>query len=413
MNNTEDDRQPHGGTAPPARRRRGWRRGSGGVRKRGAAFYIRYYAWDPEKRKRCRIEELTTAKSATEARDILNERLGDKAKGVMPAAVSKTRLGELFQDMRRDYENKKQRIDVIEGRWKHLEAFFGDERVKLITTDRVDRYVEVRRKKGAAEQTIGNEIAVLRRMLNLGVKRRKVAKGSLPEFPTIKAENVRAVFFDDDEFDRLLEALPEEIADTRDVGNDWLLPFVVLARWTGMRRNELLRLEWRSVDLKTGAVTLAPFTTKNKDPRTIYLPPEAYAALKMWDEHTRGLERERGVEAGRTIARVFHRRGDPIREFPYDVWHAACKRAKLGGRRILHDFRRSAARSYRRAGVSEGVIMQIGGWRTRSVFERYNIKNQRDLQEAASQVGQFRKEQLREQGQNQPEQGQTGTLSKR
>jgi hypothetical protein len=133
----------------------------------------------------------------------------------------------------------------------------------------------------------------------------------------------------------------------------------------------------------------------------------------MWDEHTRGLERERGVEAGRTIARVFHRRGDPIREFPYDVWHAACKRAKLGGRRILHDFRRSAARSYRRAGVSEGVIMQIGGWRTRSVFERYNIKNQRDLQEAASQVGQFRKEQLREQGQNQPEQGQTGILRKR
>jgi hypothetical protein len=177
-----------------------------------------------------------------EARDILNERLGDKAKGVMPAAVSKTRLGELFQDMCRDYENKKQRIDVIEGRWKHLEAFFGDERVKLITTDRVDRYVEVRRKKGAAEQTIGNEMAVLRRMLNLGVKRRKVAKGSLPEFPTIKAEDVRAVFFDDDEFDRLLEALPEEIADPRDVGNDWLLPFVVLARWTGMRRNELLRL---------------------------------------------------------------------------------------------------------------------------------------------------------------------------
>jgi hypothetical protein len=63
---------------------------------------------------------------------------------------------------------------------------------------------------------------------------------------------------------------------------------------------------------------------------------------------------------------------------------------KLVGRRILHDFRRTAARSYRRAGVSEGVIMQIGGWRTRSVFERYNIKNQRDLQEAAVLVAQLR-----------------------
>jgi integrase len=253
----------------------------------------------------------------------------------------------------------------------------------------VDRYVDIRRNEGAAEQTVGNEIAVLRRMLNLGVKRRKVAKGSLPEFPTIKAQNVRTVFFDDDEFDRLLEALPEEIAETRDVGNNWLIPFVVIARWTGMRRNELLRLEWRSVDLKTGALTLAPFTTKNKDSRTIYLPPEAHAALKMWGEHTRAFERALGVEAGRTIGRVFHRRGQPIRQFPYDVWHAACKRAKLGGRRILHDFRRSAARSYRRAGVSEGVIMQIGGWRTRSVFERYNIKDPRDLQKPRLRSGSF------------------------
>jgi hypothetical protein len=79
------------------------------------AYYIRYYAWDSEKRKRCRIEELTTAKSVTEARDILNERLGDKAKGVTPTAVSKTRLGELFEDIRRDYVNKKQRLDVIDG----------------------------------------------------------------------------------------------------------------------------------------------------------------------------------------------------------------------------------------------------------------------------------------------------------
>jgi integrase len=50
------------------------------------------------------------------------------------------------------------------------------------------------------------------------------------------------------------------------------------------------------------------------------------------------------------------------------------------------DFRRTAARAYRRSGVSEGVVMKILGHKTRSMFERYNTKNEEDLREAAEAV---------------------------
>jgi hypothetical protein len=53
---------------------------------------------------------------------------------------------------------------------------------------------------------------------------------------------------------------------------------------------------------------------------------------------------------------------------------------------VLHDLRRSAARNMRRYGVDEGVIMQIGGWKTRSVFERYNIISEADITEASSKI---------------------------
>lgn len=44
--------------------------------------------------------------------------------------------------------------------------------------------------------------------------------------------------------------------------------------------------------------------------------------------------------------------------------------------------RRSAARELRKAGVHENVIMDIGGWKTRSMFDRYAIVNNDDKRRA-------------------------------
>jgi integrase len=356
------------------KKRSGWKRGQGTVRKRWNVWWIRYSISGK------RIEEKTDAKNATAARNILNERLGQVAKGETPAAVSKVRLAELYADVEADYRNKGQDLETLALRWKHLEPVFGADPVRTITHARMQNYVNVRQAEGAAKATIKNEVAALRRMLRLGYRNRKVAQ--LPPFPEIEVNNMRGVFFEDDEYDRLLKALPILVAEGRDVGNDWLAPFLTVARWTGARRDELLNLERRQIDLDAGKVTLDPGTTKNVDGRAFYLPAEALAALKEWDEKTRELEHDRGI----IVRHVFHRHGEPIRVFPYDLWHAAVMKAGIAGRRIVHDFRRTAARSYRRSGVSEGVVMKILGHKTRSMFERYNIKNEDDLREAAVAV---------------------------
>ena len=40
----------------------------------------------------------------------------------------------------------------------------------------------------------------------------------------------------------------------------------------------------------------------------------------------------------------------------------------------------------RRAGIDELTIMRLGGWKTRSMFDRYAIVDSRDLAEAQQQL---------------------------
>ena len=46
-----------------------------------------------------------------------------------------------------------------------------------------------------------------------------------------------------------------------------------------------------------------------------------------------------------------------------------------------------------RAGVPEKVVQQIGGWKTRSVFDRYNVVSARDFREAGERLERYQQEQ--------------------
>jgi integrase len=184
----------------------------------------------------------------------------------------------------------------------------------------------------------------------------------MPVFKLPRPRNARSGFFEEGEFAAVLLELP---ADVRDL--------VQSLRATGWRRDEGRLLPWAAVDREKGTIRLEESRSKSGKARVFpfALAPTLKTLLDARWEARGGLF-------------VFHRNGAPLGEGAIrSAWERATKRAGVEGR-IVHDLRRSAARDFRRAGVSEGEIMELCGWETRAMFDRYNIIDEQDLARAVA-----------------------------
>jgi integrase len=106
-------------------------------------------------------------------------------------------------------------------------------------------------------------------------------------------------------------------------------------------------------------------------------------------------------------------KGEEIGSF-IKAWRNACVKAaitvKVNGQSVVshfeedgtyrgflfHDLRRTALRNLVRAGVPRGIAMKITGHKTEEVFERYNIVDSADVQNAGASVAEYLKTQRAE-----------------
>ncbi len=166
---------------------------------------------------------------------------------------------------------------------------------------------------------------------------------------------------------------------------------------------------------RTSSVSSArrrPFAQRSRPTRCrdfLYtLVPELEALIEEQRASTDAVEKKKG----QIVTYLFHRNGQPVRTFR-TAWRAACKRVGLaaqaaregttskallktmskedrrafkGLQRIPHDFRRTAVRNLIRAGVSQKVAMELTDHLTPSVFDRYNITDDRDRRDAVAKL---------------------------
>jgi integrase len=336
------------------------------IRQRGRIWWVRYC------RNGERFEESSHSPRKGDAIDLLKLREGDSLHGI-PVTPQITRLTfddaaadlltEYRTNGRRSLEHLKRRIVLA------LEPFFHGARMSAITTADVRTYIDRRQAAKASNATINRELAALKRMYSLAVQAGKLLHK--PHIPMLQEDNTRRGFFEAEQFRSVRDHLPAS-----------LRPVVTFAYVTGWRvPSEVLTLQWAQVDRKVGTVRLEPGTTKNREARVLVyreITDLRDTIDAQWTAH------QALAKQGTLCPFVFQRNGEPIKGFRR-AWLSACKAAGCPGR-IPHDFRRTAVRNLVRAGVPERVAMQITGHKTRSVFERYNIVSEGDLEDAGRKL---------------------------
>lgn len=330
-------------------------KGVGRVFQRGSVWWIAFYHRGDE------IRQSSHCESEAQARKLLKKRVGEVSGGRFFPDEERVTFDDLVTDLKNDYRvNGKRSLKTVEYYLLHLRRFFGLNRAIDISPDKVRAYQSDRLGEGASNATVNREVATLGRMLSLAVGAGKLSRK--PRFQMLAENNVRQGFLEHVDFLTLLANLP-----------DHLKPLVEFLYLSGWRKGEAVKLEWRDVDLSGKVVRLRIENSKNKEARVLPLTGQ------LWE-----IIQERAKARRLDCPSVFHHEGRRIGEFKKS-WKTACKRSGLEGT-LVHDLRRCAARNLARAGVREDVAMEITGHKTRSMYRRYRIVDEKDLMEAAEKL---------------------------
>jgi integrase len=243
-----------------------------------------------------------------------------------------------------------------------LDPFFEGIRAVDVMTSTLNAYRDKYHSPELCHTSINYDLQTLRRAYRLASEHEPPKVERVPKFPMMTVDNARKVFVTDEQVTKFRQAAAKEGLATR--------VLVELAFLLGWRKSEMLTLRVSDVSLAERTVRLQK--SKNGDSREAPLTEGLCALLAP-------LVLGRQPEDQLIVLPLKFRA----------VWKRLCKVVGVAPDRsglTLHDFRRTAARSKRAAGVPETVVMSLQGWRTSKMFQRYDIVSNEDKLKALDKM---------------------------
>lgn len=332
-------------------------------KRKGSPFY-----WMSFKVKRRRVFESTETSNKKKAEEIYAKKLSELLDGKwFPEKAPKKSLKDLIERYSAEYLPKKKDQAREKSIFKQLVRFFGEDILLEELEATLGMYEVKRTKEKRAPATIHKEISLLRRMLNIAMKRWRWIKENPVSFIDLpKVNNSRCRYLSEREYATLFEALDS-------APEAWLKPVIKIALNTGLRQSNIIYMRWSWVNLKDRLIMISGEHMKNNQNLGIPLTQEAYDTLKDL-----GKVRLTGTDL------VFHEEGKTI--YPVKLQRAfkvVCTAAKLTDFRF-HDLRHTYASYLRQRGVDLHTISVLLSHRDTRMSARYAHLSVESLRDAVA-----------------------------
>lgn len=239
---------------------------------------------------------------------------------------------------------------------KRLKPFFTGRELGSLKRPDIRAYIEKRKVEGAKPATINREIGLLSAALNYARREWDWDIPNHAEGSRLQEPEGRIRSLEIEEAKRLIECAQKNPRALH------LADFIRLALNTGCRRDEMLRLEWRRVDLKQNLIHLEGGNTKSGRRRSVPLNQEARQALL-------NLARFRAEYCPDSSWVFAHKDGTRVQSVKRS-FTTACKEVGIENFRV-HDLRHTCASWLVTAGQALPAIRDLLGHSTIKMTERY------------------------------------------
>jgi len=237
-------------------------------------------------------------------------------------------------------EHAKQRDQMTT---KLLLSFFGGYKISQIKTRLISEYRSVRSKK-VKPATLYQELALMRRMFNVAIKEWKWLRDNPVSRLSFSVGNGTAR-------DKWLTLEAEERLLKYATNPAWLRNLLFVALHTGMRRGEILNLNWQDIDLKRSMITVV--RSKNGEKRAIPMSNTLCSVIS-------------GIKLRNISGWLFPISESSLRQ----AFDKTVIKAGIEGFRF-HDLRHSFATRLVQNGVDLYKVKELLGHKTISVTMRY------------------------------------------